>query len=122
MTVQSQHAILVHLLKELGSLAVDDSIRGQALREEWKERVKMAQDTISQLEDNIARKTKALRLEDRALADCLANLKKDKWINLQLNIHVLHDQLITKLHARKFKLANLEHAHASRAMGMCAKF
>ncbi|KAF9508417.1 hypothetical protein BS47DRAFT_1416606 [Hydnum rufescens UP504] len=121
MTVQSQHAILVHLLKELGSLAVDDSVGGQALREEWKERVKMAQDTISRLEDNIARKTKALRLEDRASADCLANLKKDKWINLQLNILVLHDQLITKLCARKFELANLEHAHASRAMDQKTK-
>ncbi|KAF9509256.1 hypothetical protein BS47DRAFT_1397043 [Hydnum rufescens UP504] len=120
-TVQSQHAILVHLSKELGSLAVDDSVGGQALREEWKERVKMAQDTISRLEDNIARKTKALRLEDHASADRLANLKKDKWINLQLNIHVLHDQLITKLRARKFELANLECAHASRAMDQKTK-
>ncbi|KAF9515416.1 hypothetical protein BS47DRAFT_1360995 [Hydnum rufescens UP504] len=66
-------------------------------------------------------KTKALRLEDRALADCLANLKKDKWINLQLNIRVLHDQLITKLRAHKFELANLEHAHASRAMDQKTK-
>ena len=88
------------------------------LHEEWKERVKMAQDTISRLEDNIARKTKALRLEDCTSADKLANLKKDKWINLQLNMHVLHDQLITKLWARKFELSHLERAHTSRAMGM----
>ncbi|KAF9511788.1 hypothetical protein BS47DRAFT_1363554 [Hydnum rufescens UP504] len=93
---------------ELGSLAVDDSVGGQALHEEWKERVKMAQDTI-------------LQLEDHALADCLVNLKKDKWINLQLNIHVLHDQLITKLCAHKFELANLEHAHASQAMDQKTK-
>ena len=50
----------MQLSKELGSLATDDSVGGQALCEEWKERVKMAQDTILQLEDNIARKTKAL--------------------------------------------------------------
>ncbi|KAF9512853.1 hypothetical protein BS47DRAFT_1362883 [Hydnum rufescens UP504] len=78
--------------EELGSLAVDDSVGGQALCEEWKER-----------------------------ADCLANLKKDKWINLQLNIRVLHDQLITKLHACKFELANLEHAHANWAMDQKTK-
>ncbi|KAF9506410.1 hypothetical protein BS47DRAFT_1367378 [Hydnum rufescens UP504] len=115
------HVFHVHTPLELGSLAVDDSVGGQALREEWKERVKMAQDTISQLEDNIARKTKALQLEDHASADHLANLKKDKWINLQLNIRVLCDQLITKLHAHKFELANLEHAHASRAMDQKTK-
>ncbi|KAF9516738.1 hypothetical protein BS47DRAFT_1360174 [Hydnum rufescens UP504] len=51
----------------------------------------------------------------------LANLKKEKWINLQLNIHVLHDQLITKLHAHKFELANLEHAHASQVMDQKTK-
>ncbi|KAF9511567.1 hypothetical protein BS47DRAFT_1363715 [Hydnum rufescens UP504] len=89
------------LLIELGSLAVDDSVGGQALCEEWKER--------------------ALQLEDHVLADHLANLKKDKWINLQLNIHVLHDQLITKLHAHKFELANLECAHASQAMDQKTK-
>jgi hypothetical protein len=99
-------------------LATDDSIGGQSLHEYWKERVKMAQDTISWLEDSIARKTKALQLEDHTSADCLANLKKDKWINLQLNLCVLHDQLITKLHACKFELANLEHANSSQAMGM----
>ncbi|KAF9507822.1 hypothetical protein BS47DRAFT_1303550 [Hydnum rufescens UP504] len=81
----------------------------------------MAQDTISRLEDNIARKTKALRLEDHVSADRLANLKKDKWINLQLNIRVLCDQLITKLRARKFELANLERAHASQAMDQKTK-
>ncbi|KAF9520243.1 hypothetical protein BS47DRAFT_1287587, partial [Hydnum rufescens UP504] len=51
----------------------------------------------------------------------LANLKKDKWINLQLNICVLHDQLITKLCAHKFELANLERAHASQAMDQKTK-
>ncbi|KAF9505445.1 hypothetical protein BS47DRAFT_1368065 [Hydnum rufescens UP504] len=67
MTVQSQHAILVHLSKELGDLAVDDSVGGQALHEEWKEK------------------------------------------------------LITKLHAHKFELANLEHAHASQVMDQKTK-
>ncbi|KAF9505006.1 hypothetical protein BS47DRAFT_1274785, partial [Hydnum rufescens UP504] len=43
------------------------------------------------------------------------------WINLQLNIRVLRDQLITKLRAHKFELANLECAHASWAMGMYQK-
>jgi hypothetical protein len=55
------------------------------------------------------------------LANRLATLKKDKWINLQLNVHVLHDQLITKLQAQKFELANLEHAHASQAMDQKTK-
>jgi hypothetical protein len=120
--LESQRNILVMLSKELRGLAIDDSIGGQSLNEEWKERVKMAQDTILRLEDRIARKIKALRLEDRASADKLVNLKKDKWINLQLNIRVLRDQLITKLRARKFELANLERAHASRAMGMSIRF
>lgn len=95
----------------------EDSVGGLSLHEEWKEKVKMAQDTISRLEDSITKKTRVLRLEDRMSADKLANLKKDKWINLQLNIRVLRDQLITKLRARKFELANLERAHSSRAMG-----
>ena len=116
-TLQSQREILVALSKELGGLAADNSVGGLSLHEEWKERVKMAQDTISRLEGNIAKQTRALRLEDRVSAAQLANLKKDKWINLQLNIRILRDQLITKLRARKFELSNLERAHSSRAMG-----
>jgi hypothetical protein len=116
-TLRSERGILVALSKELAGLVKDDSIGSQSLYREWKEKVEMAQDTISNLEVKIAKKTKALRLEDRASAKKLASLKKDKWINLQLNIRVVRDQLIKKLRARKFELANLERAHASRVMG-----
>jgi hypothetical protein len=116
--LESQREILVALSKELAGLVRDDSIGGRGLYEEWKERVQVAKDTISRLEENIARKTKALRLQDRMSADRLTSLKKDKWINLQLNIRVLRDQLLAKLRARKFELANLERAYTSRAMGM----
>ncbi|KAF9512992.1 hypothetical protein BS47DRAFT_1393737 [Hydnum rufescens UP504] len=105
--LESQRGILVMLSKELGGLVRDDSVGGQSLHKEWKER-----------RENIAKKIKALRLQDRTSADRLASLKKDKWINLQLNIRVLQDQLLKKLHARKFELANLECAHTSQAMGM----
>ena len=114
----SQCEILGVLSKELGGLVTDDSIGGRSLHREWEEKVEIARDTISRLEAKIAKKTKALRLEDHASAKQLADLKKNKWINLQLNLRVVRDQLIKKLRARKFELANLEHAHTSRAMGM----
>ncbi|KAF9518567.1 hypothetical protein BS47DRAFT_1358849 [Hydnum rufescens UP504] len=67
--LESQWGILVMLSKELGGLVRDDSVRGQSLHEEWKERVWIAKDSISRLEENIAKKIKALQLQDCTSAD-----------------------------------------------------
>ncbi|KAF9518962.1 hypothetical protein BS47DRAFT_1388640 [Hydnum rufescens UP504] len=40
----------------------------------------------------------------------LDHLKTDKWVNLQLNIRIVRDQILIKLRARKFELAGLDRA------------
>jgi hypothetical protein len=47
----------------------------------------------------------------------LESLRRNKWLNLQLSLRVLKDQIVSKLRARKFELANLDRAYRSRMLG-----
>jgi hypothetical protein len=76
---------------------------------------------IQRLESTIKKKTEELRLSDRASAAKLKNLKKDKWVNIQLNLRVLREQLLRKLRARKFELATLDRANSSRILDQKTK-
>ncbi|KAF9511418.1 hypothetical protein BS47DRAFT_1363798 [Hydnum rufescens UP504] len=70
--------------------------------------------SVQRLESNISRKTQELHLSDQKSHKELEQLKTNKWINLQLNVQVVRDQLLMKL--RKFELAGLEHADTSRQL------
>src|SRR6266436_8079919 len=47
----------------------------------------------------------------------LEKLRRDDWLNLHLMLRVLWDQIVSKLQARKFELANLDCAYQSRMLG-----
>jgi hypothetical protein len=55
-------------------------------------------------------------LGDRVAAQGLSCLKKDKWITMQLNLCILREQLVRKLHACKFELAMLDRAHSTQIL------
>ncbi|KAF9516460.1 hypothetical protein BS47DRAFT_1371718 [Hydnum rufescens UP504] len=96
---------LKDVIAEGNGLVQDDS--------SWQEKVRALKGTIQCLENVITKKTEELQLSDRASAAELTKLKKDKWVNLQLNLHVLHEQFLQKLQARKFELVTLDHANSS---------
>lgn len=104
-------------MKELTELVEDEGGQANmAMQEELKERVADACEGVKKVEATIRKKTAHLRTNDLRSFQFLESLKKNKWINLQLNVRVLCDQLITKLRARKFELASLERAHTSRIL------
>ncbi|KAF9503900.1 hypothetical protein BS47DRAFT_1369185 [Hydnum rufescens UP504] len=55
-------------------------------------------------------------LQDEINDSDLQWLKKSAWLNKQLNICVVLDQLLVKLRVRKFELANLDWGHTSREL------
>ncbi|KAF9505494.1 hypothetical protein BS47DRAFT_1400330 [Hydnum rufescens UP504] len=78
---------LKDLIAEGNDLVQDDTTA--AMKPSWR------------LETMINKKTNELRLTDRASASELNRLKKDKWVNIQLNLRALREQLLKKLRARK---------------------
>ncbi|KAF9519579.1 hypothetical protein BS47DRAFT_1388124 [Hydnum rufescens UP504] len=60
------------------------------------------------VEDELQAKIEAMRSSIKRSR--LDRLKTDKWVNLQLNICVVQDQILIKLQARKFELAGLDRA------------
>ncbi|KAF9503164.1 hypothetical protein BS47DRAFT_1369746 [Hydnum rufescens UP504] len=80
---------------------------------EWQEKVRLLKEAIWQLETTINKKTNELQLTNHVSASELNRLKKDKWVNIQLNLHALCEQLLKKLRARKFELATLDHTNLS---------
>ncbi|KAF9514320.1 hypothetical protein BS47DRAFT_1392590 [Hydnum rufescens UP504] len=83
---------------------------------EWQEKVKSTKASVVRLENNIQKKVEELKLRDQVAAQKLSKLKKDKWITLQLNLHVLREQLLQKLREQKFELATLDHTHSTRIL------
>ncbi|KAF9518608.1 hypothetical protein BS47DRAFT_1276694, partial [Hydnum rufescens UP504] len=51
----------------------------------------------------------------------LSQLKRDKWVNVQLNLCVLWEQLLRKLRVRKFELATLDCANSSHTLDQKTK-
>lgn len=114
---QSADSLRVHLkelMDELAGLATDNVTI--AVEDELRLKITEIRASVQRLESNISRKTQELHLSDQKSHKELERLKTNRWINLQLNIRVVRDQLLMKLRARKFELAGLERADTSRQL------
>lgn len=87
-----------------------------SLQEEMNDRISQTRGSIKRVEADIRKKTEDLRLTDFKSFKDLQRLKKSAWLNKQLNIRIVVDQLLVKLRARKFELANLDRGHTSREL------
>ncbi|KAF9502834.1 hypothetical protein BS47DRAFT_1403052 [Hydnum rufescens UP504] len=112
-TLEAQQGNLKDLIAEGNDLVQDDTTASNEVQAEWQEKVRLLKEAIRRLETTINKKTDELRLTDHASASELNRLKKDKWVNIQLNLHALCEQLLKKLRARKFELATLDRANLS---------
>ncbi|KAF9511782.1 hypothetical protein BS47DRAFT_1363548 [Hydnum rufescens UP504] len=112
----AQQGNLKDFIAEGNDLVQDDMTASNEVQAEWQEKVRLLKEAIQQLETTINKKTNELQLTNHASASELNRLKKDKWVNIQLNIHALHEQLLKKLRARKFELATLDHVNSSRIL------
>ncbi|KAF9510370.1 hypothetical protein BS47DRAFT_1364575 [Hydnum rufescens UP504] len=71
----------------------------------------------SELKTNIDETREALHnAMDATSFTSLEEMRQSPWINAQLNLHVLHTQLVAKLHAQKFELSSLDHAHTNQKL------
>jgi predicted HNH restriction endonuclease len=120
-TLDTQKANLNDLVAEGNDLALDNSSASALVQTEWQEKIKSLKVAIKNLQVSIKKKTDELRLSDRASAAELRKLKSDKWVNTQLNLRVLREQLLKKLRARKFELASLDRANSSRILDQRTK-
>ncbi|KAF9504212.1 hypothetical protein BS47DRAFT_1368953 [Hydnum rufescens UP504] len=114
---QSAGSLQVHLkelMDELAGLATNNVTI--AVEDELWLKITEIWASVQCLESNISRKTQELHLSDQKSHKELEWLKTNKWINLQLNVQVVRDQLLMKLHACKFELAGLEHADTSHQL------
>ncbi|KAF9516404.1 hypothetical protein BS47DRAFT_1360420 [Hydnum rufescens UP504] len=107
-TAQSLRIHLKETVDELGELATDSST--VVVEDELWAKIEAMQSSIKHIESNIKKKTEELHLSDRMSHKELDCLKTDKWVNLQLNICIVRDQILIKLRARKFELAGLDRA------------
>ncbi|KAF9513641.1 hypothetical protein BS47DRAFT_1393204 [Hydnum rufescens UP504] len=112
-TLESQKENLKDAIAEGINLVEGESTASNLVQAEWQEKVQLLREAIQCLEGTIKKKTDELQLSDWTSAAELSWLKRDKWVNVQLNLHVLWEQLLRKLRARKFELATLDHANSS---------
>ncbi|KAF9518590.1 hypothetical protein BS47DRAFT_1358860 [Hydnum rufescens UP504] len=117
----SQKENLKDAIAEGINLVEGESTASNLVQAEWQEKVQLLREAIQHLEGTIKKKTDELWLSDRTSAAELSQLKRDKWVNVQLNLRVLREQLLRKLRARKFELATLDHANSSRILDQKTK-
>ena len=67
---------------------------------------------VSRLKNLLSQKVQALGASGGMMMHDVEKLKNDKWTNEYLNVRVLHDQLIRKLHAHRFELNVLDRLKA----------
>ncbi|KAF9503781.1 hypothetical protein BS47DRAFT_1369276 [Hydnum rufescens UP504] len=113
-TAQSLWIHLKETVDELGELATDSST--VVVEDELWAKIEAMRSSIKRIESNIKKKTEELHLSDRMSHKELDRLKTDKWVNLQLNICVVRDQILIKLRVRKFELAGLDCADTGREL------
>ncbi|KAF9503191.1 hypothetical protein BS47DRAFT_1402644, partial [Hydnum rufescens UP504] len=103
------------------NLVEGESTASNLVQAEWQEKVQLLREAIQRLEGTINKKTDELRLSDWTSAAELSRLKRDKWVNVQLNLRVLREQLLRKLRARKFELATLDRENSSHILDQKTK-
>ncbi|KAF9508868.1 hypothetical protein BS47DRAFT_1365635 [Hydnum rufescens UP504] len=88
-TLEAQQENLWELISKGNDVIPEDSA-GEAVLVEWQERVHLTKLAISQLQSNIKKRTEGLKLGDQVVAWRLEQLKKDRWITMQLNLCILY--------------------------------
>ncbi|KAF8335490.1 uncharacterized protein EI90DRAFT_3014711 [Cantharellus anzutake] len=83
---------------------------------ELTDRITAEEASVQRMEEHIRQKEAKLRQTSPSMVTNLESLRHDKWLNFQLNLHILKDQIVSKLHAWKFELANLDHAYHSHML------
>ncbi|KAF8339508.1 uncharacterized protein EI90DRAFT_3012532 [Cantharellus anzutake] len=97
-----------------------DSI-GHALRADWQGKFEQSERKLVHLEGKICSETVSLQSTRPMDFSELQKLKMDKWTNEMLNLHVIKDQLLHKLRARKAELSVLDQTHAAWALDQSMK-
>jgi len=118
LSLRNTEASLRERLKEL-SIELENLVQNPdtwSLQEEINDRISQTRRSIARVEGEIKTKTESLRLTDFKSFKDLQRLKKSAWLNKQLNMRVVLDQLLVKLRSRKFELANLDRGHTSREL------
>ena len=72
---------------------------------------------IARLEAQIRSKTHELNLSDQTNVKKLEEMKKNDWFNILLNMRALKERIVSKIREHKFKVANLDRAARTQAMG-----
>ena len=94
-TAESLRIHLKEMVDELGELATDNST--VVVEDELQAKIEAMQSSIKHIKSNVKKKMEELHLSDWTSHKELDHLKTDKWVNLQLNIHIVQDQLLIKL-------------------------
>lgn len=71
--------------------------------------------TITKVEANVKHKLTSIN-KDQESKLSLAELKKDKWLNTKLNLHVVRDQVLDKLHNHRMWFEVLNHKVTSHTL------
>jgi hypothetical protein len=118
LSLRNTEASLKERLKELNT-ELESLVQNPdtwSLQEEINDRVSQTRRSIARVGGEIKAKTESLRLTDFKSFKDLQRLRKSAWLNKQLNMRVVLDQLLVKLRSRKFELANLDRGHTSREL------
>ncbi|KAF9508083.1 hypothetical protein BS47DRAFT_1398056 [Hydnum rufescens UP504] len=118
LVLRNTEASLKERLKEL-SAELEGLVQNPdtwSLQDEINGLVLQTRCSLTRVEGDIKKKTEDLQLTDFKSFKDFQRLKKSAWLNKQLNIHVVLDQLLVKLCACKFELANLDRGHTSREL------
>ena len=118
-SLESIKALVAKSWKELMSLIMVDAEGSIQCQADLCDRIKAKKSSAEQLEWWIQAKMSKLRKISSTASHDLKKLRKDEWLNLQLMLRVLGDQIVSKLWAWKFELANLDHAYWSWMLGRC---
>ncbi len=112
-SLESIKALVAESRKELTLLIKADAEGSLQCQAELCDRIKAENSSAEQLEQQIQTKMTELRKISSTASHDLEKLRRDDWLNLHLMLRVLWDQIVSKLQAQKFELANLDCAYWS---------
>ena len=106
-TIESQELLLEDLRH---NRPTSSDSAAKPLLADWQERVDVLASSIMRLRSSVEKTMKELQAKDDTYEE-LEKAEKDAWVNGFLNLHVLHNQLLHKLCARKEELRQLDQSH-----------
>jgi hypothetical protein len=110
-------AVIEKLESELTKYVLTDSIAVSSTCFDVLASIEGKTHVLNHLHRDIDSAMNQLNLYDKTSMARLNKIKRVPFFVLQMNMHAVKAQLCTKLHERKFELANLECAYHSKQMG-----